>query len=81
VTMPSTNWDGCPRFAIAYLGRICSFRMLLAGLSATLAGKIIERSSGFARSFSAQVRYGEPGAPVHFLPLWFEWKSTEWRVR
>jgi hypothetical protein len=44
--------------------------------------------SGFARSFSAWVRshgkpgqVGEPGAPVHFLPLWFEWKSPEWRMQ
>ncbi len=32
-----------------------------------------------ALSFSAHVRRGERGAPVHLLRLWFEWKSPEWR--
>jgi hypothetical protein len=73
--MPSINWDGCPRFASAYLGRICSFRMLLADPLAALAGKIEKRSWGYAPSFSAQVRFDEPGAPVYLLRPWFEWRE------
>jgi hypothetical protein len=113
--MPSINWDGCPRFASAYLGRICSFRMLLAGPLAALAGKIEKRSWGYpgfpvgfcgagglhaaflnesrtrehggdrvqeirvAPSFLAQVRFGEPGAPVHLLGPWLDY--PKWRER
>jgi hypothetical protein len=79
--MQSTNRDGYPRFASAYLGRRCSFRMLLACHSEALAGKIEKRLKGFAPSFSAQVRFGEPGAPVRLLRPWFEGKSPEWRER
>ena len=47
--MPLTSTEGCPRFAPAYLGRICSFRTLLVDLWMALAGKIVKRLKGFAR--------------------------------
>jgi hypothetical protein len=116
VTMHSTS-DGCPRFASAYLGRICSLRTLLAGSSVALARKIVKRLKGFpvfavdfgdvgelhaaflnesrtrehgwdrvqeirdASSFSAHIRSGEPGAPVHLFQTWGDWKIPQWRER
>ena len=45
-----------------------------------LAGKAVSRqgtkqSLGFARSFSAHVRWGEHGVPVPHLRPWLEWKG------
>jgi hypothetical protein len=57
--------DGCPRFAQAYLGRkrrAKPQRLLLS--SSRRAGMMDPSESSRNKSFSAQVRLGEPGAPV-----------------
>src|ERR1700678_623679 len=71
-SQPSTlplNQQRTLRFVVSHISRKTSEIWGTRGLP---AGKTEKRSSGFAASFSAQVRFGEPGAPVHLLRPWFE---------
>jgi hypothetical protein len=56
--------DGCPRFAAAYLGRKRRAKPTTAFALSTSKSRAGARKSNRNISFSAQVRFGEPGFPV-----------------